>query len=207
MPQYWYIVEALLTLARVQRQRTRTFTRADLIAWSPRFQQRTTGAQLALDHLAAAGLVRRITVKDGAQPDKKGAWTYVLTPEGAAAGKAACDAHKHAALSAAAKKGVAMRPRLKGTFAAKLWALLRLRQVLTAPEAAATLVDAGGNVAVATSTASKYLLLWTQLRPDAIQISGQKLKCNTNRFVLIKDIGPDAPKVTYPKKAQGGAAA
>lgn len=205
MPQYWYMIEALVALGRHQRSAATTFTRADLIAWSEKLKDRRTAAQMALDHLALSGLVRRVTRSEGAPPVKQGSWCYRLTTEGMAAAKEAYKAWKHQALSAAGAK--ASRPRSSVSFGSRLWALFRMRKTLSPAEAAATLVDAGANVARATNTASQYLRRWSQMHPEAIQVSKQRATKGAFRFVLVQDLGPVPPVTTAPKKAQGGAVA
>lgn len=207
MPQYWFIAEALVTLHAHCRRSAGHFTRDHLKAWSEKFRERPTGVQHAIDHLERCGMVRRAPgVADEKRP-KPGVTRFILTAEGAAAAKAAAQAHHYAGLSAAAKKGAAMRPRPKGTFAAKLWALFRMRRAITAAEAAATLVDAGANVATGVRTASQYLRLWARLCPQHIQVSKQKGPAGAYRFVMVADFGPHAPAVTTPTGPEGGATA
>lgn len=206
MPQYWYIVEALLVLAVHRRTANVIFTRADLIAWSERFQQRRTGAQLALDHLALSGLVRRIPRPADAKPAGRGTWTYVLTPEGAAAAKAARDARARDAMSRGCTNGNLARPRNRASFAARLWALLRMRTTLTAAEAAATLADAGEDVSKVTRTASAYLRAWVCLHPRAIQISAKCEAKGAYRFVLVQDLGPEGPAISDKRLRERAAA-
>lgn len=202
MPQYWHIVEALLALHKQAKGgKVPAFNRADLRAWSDKIRARPTSAQLALDHMERSGFVRRVKVEPGKA--KQGMCSYAATPEGMAAAKAAYDSWKHAALSAAGAK--ASRPRQAAAFAARLWSLLRMRKSITPPEAAATLVDAGDNVATATGTASQYLRSWSAGHPEAIQISKQRGARGALRYVLVKDLGPVPPVTT--KKARGGATA
>ncbi len=207
MPQYWFIVEALVALAAHLKVASKAFTRADLQGWSKRFGERPTGVQQALDHLERCAMVRRLAGVPADKPLKPGTLRYQLTTEGAAAATAAAETHQHALHSAAASRRNQTRARSKTSFAARLWALLRMRRTLTAPEAAATLVDAGGDVAKAANTAAHYLTRWQSLRPKAIQISKQRGVRGTRRFVLVEDLGPTAPVATPTVQAQGGAAA
>jgi hypothetical protein len=212
MPQYWFIVEALLALAAHRKDPAKPFTHADLKAWSKRFRERPSGVQQALDHLERCGMVRRLAGAPSDKPLKPGTWRYQLTPEGAAAAKAAREAHGRAAMSRGGTKANTTRPRDSTSFAARLWSLLRMRRTLTAAAAAATLVDAGEDVIQAARTASKYLRLWVRLHPAAVQISAQRCRTGGFRFVLVEDLGPKAPVTTKPptmtnKRAQGGAAA
>jgi hypothetical protein len=206
MPQYWFIVEALVTLGAHRKGVSKPFTPLDLKRWSEQFGKRPAGVRHALDHLERCGMVRRIPRPADAKPAKQGAWTYLLTPEGAAAALAARDARARAGMSRGCTNANQAKPRDKSSFTARLWALLRMRTTLTAAEAAATLVDAGADVAKVTRTASTYMRTWVRLHPKAIQISAQ---CGANgayRFVLVKDLGPEGPVISN-KRLQGGAAA
>jgi hypothetical protein len=203
MPQYWFIVEALLALAAQRKGAAarKPFTRADLRTWSDKIGKRPAGAQHALDHLERCGMIRRASE----ELQTKGLIRYLVTPEGAAAAGAAADERKRQALSVAGAK--ASHPRPAGSFCARLWALLRLRTTITAPEAAATLIDAGENVSTATNTASQYLRLWASAHPDAVQRSKRRAMHESQRYVLVKDLGPTPPVATNSKKARGGAVA
>ncbi len=207
MPQYWFIVEALLALAAHPKAAAKAFTRAELRSWSQRLKERPTGVQQALDHLQRCGMVRRLAGAPSDQPLKPGTWRYRLTPEGAAAARAAADTHRHATLSAAGKKGNQARARSKTSYSARVWALLRMRRTLSAPEAAAVLTDVGDDVRKAANAASQYLRRWADSHPEAIQVSKQRGANGAHRYVLIKDLGPVAPIATPPNKARGGAAA
>ena len=207
MPQYWFVVEALAVLYSHLKASRAAFTRDQLKAWSPRFQERPTGAQHALDHLERCAMVRRLTGTPAAKPLKQGAWRYQLTTAGAVMATAAAETQRHARMSAAGKKGAQARTRSQDSFAARLWALFRMRRTITAPEAAATLVDAGGDVPKAANAAAQYLGRWSRLHPDAIQTSKQRGPRGARRFVLVRDLGPIAPAATPPiAKAHGGAA-
>jgi hypothetical protein len=212
MPQYWFIVEALVALAAHRKDARKPFTRADLKAWSKRFGERPSGVQQALDHLERCGMVRRLAGAPSDRPLKPGTWRYVLTAEGAAAAKAAREARGRAAMSRGGTKANKTRPRDTSSYTARLWSLLRMRRTLTAADAAATLVDAGDDVIKAARTASKYLRGWARLHPAAVQISAQRCRTGGFRFVLVQDLGPEAPVIPKPpaipnKRAQGGAVA
>lgn len=206
MPQYWHMVEALVVLGRHARTASAIFTRADLVAWCAAFQQRPTGAQLALNHLSLTGMVRRIPRPVGAKPVRSGAWTYMLTAEGAIAAKAARDARAREAMSQGCKNANAARHRATSSFVARLWALFRMRTTLTAAEAAATLLDAGEDVEIATRTASTYLRAWTRLYPHAIKVSAKQEARGAYRFVLVLDLGPEAPVITGKRLLERAAA-
>jgi hypothetical protein len=204
MPQYWHMVEALVMLARHVRSTSTTFTRAELVAWSPAFQERPTGAQHALNHLAAGGFVRRIPRPVNVKWARNGTWTYTLTAEGLVAAKAAREARAREARAQGMRKVNATRPRATSCFAARLWSLLRMRTALSAADAAQTLVDAGADVERATRTASSYLRAWARSYPDAIKVSAKPEPRGAYRFVLVRDLGPTAPTI---KSVQERAAA
>lgn len=206
MPQYWFIVEALLVLYERLKDSRKPFTRDKLLAWSEKFRARPTGVQQALDHLERCGMVRRLPRAPGEKPLKPGTVRFVLTAEGAAAASGAADARRRTALSSAGTKANRSRPRDAGAFITRLWALLRMRVTLSAAEAAATLVDAGEDVRKGAATASKYMRSWARLYPHAVQISKQREASGGMRFVLVKDLGPTAPVIPN-TRAQGGAAA
>jgi hypothetical protein len=204
MPQYWFVVAALLALAaRGKTDAGRPFTRADLRAWSDNIRKRPAGAQHALDHLERAGLIRRVHVAPGELPPPPGLVRYVLTPEGAAAAKAADAERVRAARAAGCIKGNKSRPRQQDSFVVRLWALFRMRKALTGPEAAETLVDAGQDVRRAARTAGQYLRCWQAMHPNAIQVAAQRL-AGAYRFVLVQDLGPQAPVIPN-ELARGGA--
>jgi hypothetical protein len=206
MPQYWFIVEALLVLYERLKDSRKPFTRDNLRAWSEKFQQRPAGVQQALDHLERCGMVRRLPRAPAEKPLKPGMVRFALTAEGAAAASGAADARRRAALSSAGTKANRNRPRDAGAFITRLWALLRMRVTLSSAEAAATLVDAGEDVRKAATTASKYMRSWARLYPDAVQISKLRESGGGMRFVLVKDLGPTAPVIPN-TRARGGAAA
>jgi hypothetical protein len=191
MPQCWYITEAFLVLGKNAKNTGVTFTKADLIGWSSNFPGRKIGAQMALDQFLKLGMARLV----GDTPVRKKQRVYALTAEGIAAAKAACDARWQAGRALGGKNSNQTRERLRDTFVRKLWALFRMRQSLTGQDAAATLVDAGGDVKSATRTAAQYLRHWSLVHPEAIQVSAKKVG-HANRFVLTKDLGPEPPAVS-----------
>jgi hypothetical protein len=191
MSQYWYITEAFLVLGKNAKDSSVTFSKADLIRWSSNFPGRKIGAQMALDQFLKVGMARLV----GDTPVRKKQRLYALTPEGIAAAKAACEARWNAGRSLGGKHSNQTRERLTDTFVRKLWALFRMRQSLTGQEAAATLVDAGGDVTTATRTAFQYLRNWSLVHPEAIQVSKKRVG-RAYRFVLTKDLGPEPPVVS-----------
>lgn len=86
-----------------------------------------------------------------------------------------------------------------GTFAARLWALMRARQILDTDTAASTLVDAGGDVATAAKTAQRYFARWAST--GALQESAKRLDNGRKRYVLVKDT-PEPPAWTAKAQAR-----
>lgn len=197
MRQFWYIVEALLALARHRRSGKKPFTRMDLREWSERIGRRPRAAQIALDHLEACGLVRR--GKPEGESTKQGAWTYMLTPEGRAAAIAAEEARD-------LEERLISALRDTGSLDARVFALLRARRALTGPEAAETLVDAGDDVKAAGKRAAACLRAWSQLFPNAIQPSAQRV-AGAIRYVMVADVNPLASRAKKTTHARGGAIA
>lgn len=200
MPQIWFMVEALIALARYRRDGKKPFTRADLRAWSEKIKARPKAAQHALDHLEACSLLRR-GKPEGVVLRSPGLVSYMLTPEGRAAAIAAQDTQYRAEN---AVRGL-QEP---GSFDSRVFALLRMRRALTGPEAASTLVDAGGDVKGTAKRASALLRSWSEVYPDAIKVGEQRFQ-GAVRYVLVKEIQPAAPALTTTKKnaARGGAIA
>ena len=204
MTGLWHTRDALLALYRERRDGKGVFTSADLRAWAPTFTGRPRAAQVALDHLQAAGLVRRVTTEALGEPARRqGEHRYMVTPEGVIAARAAEAARLHAIRSEACTRGNRSRPR--GAFTMKLWALLRLRQQLTPAEAAETLVDAGEDVTRATHTAGIYLGQWAKLCPQQIQVSKQRAQ-RFNRYIVVADPGPTPPVIPKASRAKTAAA-
>lgn len=71
-------------------------------------------------------------------------------------------------------------------FRDRLWSLLRIRQALTANEAAAVLIDAGDDVDRAERHARELLQHWHAVAPSAIAVSARKI-AGRSRYVLLRD--------------------
>lgn len=108
---------------------------------------------------------------------------YTVTKTGAEAIKAAASG----ALRKSGPKGPHTKDRAIAptTFAARLWALMRARQMLDTETAAATLVDAGDDVAKAAKTAQRYLARWAST--GALTESKHRMPSGCKRYVLVKD--------------------
>lgn len=202
MAHFWHVAEALLALWKHRRDGS-PFTRSELVAWSEKLAARPRAAQAAIDHLADVGLLRRLSNQAGEPILRQGVYRYALTPEGRAAAKAAHEAVIQAARVEGQRRAVANRAPDPTTFQSRLWNLFRVRKVLTGPEAAETLVDAGQNVARAAITAARCLRCWHALHPQAIQVSAQRAGA-AHRFVMVQDLGPVAPVIPR-TLARGGA--
>lgn len=116
---------------------------------------------------------------------------YTLTTVGGEAVKAA----KAGAVHASGPKGPHGKNRKvpADTFAARLWALMRARQMLDSDTAASTLVDAGDDYATAMKNAQRYLANWA--KTGAITESRKRLAGNRKRYVLVNDT-PEPPAWT-----------
>lgn len=122
---------------------------------------------------------------------------YTLTPVGGEAVKAA----KSGQTRASGPKGPHSKDRKvpPATFAMRLWSLMRARRILDSDTAANTLVDAGGDCAVAMKTAQRYLANWA--KTGAITESRQRLEGNRKRYVLVRDT-PEPPAWTPKARAR-----
>jgi len=80
-------------------------------------------------------------------------------------------------------------------FATRLWNLLRIRRALTADEAAALLVDAGGDIALDRRQAGALMLSWSRQCPQAVRVDARRVD-GLKRYALLRDIGatPPAPR-------------
>lgn len=204
MPQYWYVVAALVALGRQVREASKPFTRVELRRWSADIDARPRSAPLALQQLESAGLLRKVNRTAEDQPAALlNAPRYVITTEGKAAAEVAYTAWKRKALSEAGAK--ATRVRSRDSLCNRLWLLFRMRRTLTGAEAAETLVDAGEDVGRVSNMAARYLRQWSLSVPDAVQCSKKRGPHGAMRYVMVKDLGPQAPVITPTPKAQGGA--
>ncbi len=199
--ELWYVGAAMVALGRNLAQARRSFTYADLRAWSDELAKRPRAAWHAVEALRAHGLVTK-----GERPQRRVATNqfFVLTPDGIAAAQAARAAQAKASRARSAR-ALSDARRGDSGFADRLWSLLRMRRQLTPDEAAGTLVDVGDDTARATATASCYLRAWAKAHPEAIQRSVRRIN-HFHRYILVQDLGPQKPAVSR-KGAQGGAAA
>ncbi|MCB1998417.1 MAG: hypothetical protein KDG57_21525 [Rhodoferax sp.] len=89
-----------------------------------------------------------------------------------------------------------------GSFAARLWALMRARGMLDAITAAETLVDAGGDVDRARRNAQRYMARWATA--GAVTRSQRRVAGGAMRYVLVRDT-PEPPAWTPKAQARAHA--
>lgn len=170
----WVTAAALAALAEHHKTRRGcTFTLDQMRRWAPGLVGSKTRS--ALDKLKKLEFV--VSTKPG---------HYVLTADGAAAVQAAADGQ----VLKCGQHGPKNRPPAAESFAARLWALLRARKVVDSGTAAATLVDAGGDVAAAEARAQVYLRKWQ--RAGAVDASKRRLPDGRKQYVLVQDT-PNPP--------------
>lgn len=154
----------------------RPFKRAELEAGAG-FAKRTT-TNVAIVHLTTLGFLRR--ADELQQPGRP---AYVVTDEGRAAARAAAEA-------AAENTRAQADP-----FARRVWALLRARGQLTAPQAAELLANAeDGDADRVRDRVARLLRAWCCVHPHAIQTSAKRV-AGAKRYVLLVDLGPQVPAV------------
>lgn len=191
----WISAAVLVALAARGMGAGDSFTGATLRQWVPQLGK----AGRAFGY-AVHTLTRNDFITSNRQPPGPGGETVVLysiTRTGAEAIKAAASG----ALHRSGPKGPHSKDRAvpANTFAVRLWALMRARQVLDSETAAATLVDAGDDVAKATETARTYLARWACA--GALTVSARRLPRGVKRYVLVKD-SPTPPAWTTKAKAR-----
>jgi hypothetical protein len=165
--------------ARKFAQAGRSFTSADLRSWVPSLQASLRNSRYVTGELLKHGVV-------SVAPKTQG--VYVVTDAGVEVIKAAA-AGKPPLLGQRARQIAPPK-----AFSARLWSLMRARQVLDAGTAAETLVDAGDDQAVqkAHRLAALYLRAWEVA--GYLQQGKQRIGRH-KRFVLVKDPGPATPSV------------
>lgn len=188
----WFIGEALVAIGR-NLTAAKQFDRVDLIAWCPAIAKRPRAASMALEQLHLRELIQPIALPTMRSRAHRGVQQYAITQTGMEASKAAYDESVRLARIDRAHV-LGDKARASSLFAARLWALVRMRKALTVTEAAELLTDAGGNLARAKAKASLYLLTWATAFPDAMQVSAIRIR-NNKRYVLVRDLGPGVPQV------------
>lgn len=191
----WVAAAVLRALAERGIAKGQQFTSNDLRAWVPGLKVRAK-LKHANATLIASGFVNHNMHVVGATSMGR----YTLTAAGLEAVKAAAAGQQ----LRSGPKGPHSVDRTvgEGTFAARLWRLLRARQMLDTGTAAETLVDAGSDdsaVDRAAKTAQRYLARWAST--GAVKESAQRLANGRKRYVLITDT-PNPPAWTPKAKAR-----
>lgn len=192
--QRWTSSALLVALAVRGLKAGDSFTAAQARKWVPQLQQGQRMKQ-AVQTLFNNQFVnsRRYIDQDTGDTVTE----YTLTAVGGEAVKSA----RAGAVHASGPKGPhsCNRKVPAGTFASRLWALMRARRMLDSDTAASTLVDAGDDYAVAMKNAQRYLANWA--KTGAIVESKQRLAGNRKRYVLINDT-PEPPAWTPKARAR-----
>ncbi|MBX3588831.1 MAG: hypothetical protein KF796_19540 [Ramlibacter sp.] len=194
----WVTAAALAAMAARGLRQGSVFTSADLDAWVPQLKLQRKRAT-ATTRLCALGVVtceRRVDVASGQTIGE-----YTVTKQGAEAIRATVAGHVH---KSGPKGPHAQRKAVQPhTFVARLWALMRARKLLDAETAAATLVDAGGDVSQAAKTARRYFHRWVDagaLAESAQRVNAHGTSNGFKRYVLVNDCGPVPPHCPPKKK-------
>ncbi len=170
----WFLVPALAALARNVASPRQAVTASDLSIWA-------TGAQLdfapGIAEMALMDLQRRGFVRPQAHGNKAQIARWFVTTQGMHAARAALRAMPGGPV-----------PDVQA-LTVRLWNLLRIRRRLTAAEAAATLLDAGGDdFAAQTKRIGALLAAWTKHAPQAVAVA-HKREAGRVRYVLLADLG------------------
>lgn len=200
----WFIGEALIAIGR-NLDKAECFSHAELAKWRPEVAERSTIPLRALKHLHLSGFVTPIQRPTNKPWLGNGVHYYAITSDGK---EAAIAAAAEATRLARSKGALKMSEVTRGSsvFAARLWSMFRLRQQLTALDAAELLTDAGGDIEAAKVRAATYLRTWAKAFPAEIQVSAQRFD-GFKRYVLLKDLGPSVPAVGIHARFKKGAAA
>lgn len=190
----WTSAAVLVALAARGLGKGDTFTSTQLRAWVPGLREGNRFKRAMATLEANQFFSYRMHTEPG---NAQSHAVYTVTPTGAEAIKAAASG----AMRKSGPKGPHGKDRVvpPSTFAARLWALMRARQMLDTETAAATLVDAGDDVAKAAKTAQRYLARWTST--GALAVSKQRMPGGCKRYVLLKD-SPMPPAWTEKAKAR-----
>lgn len=190
----WFIGCAMVALGRHRASNVTTaFCQYDLQAWSSDLS-RPSSAFAALRELERLGFISRISKAElGRQSPMPRTLAYVLTLTGSEAAKAAYTEHQRQVRSSHLDR-LAQSRLGTGRLAKRLWACFRIRQTLTAEEAAKLLVDAGEPFEQTRSTVQMYLRRWAQHCPDAVKVAVKRVN-GSKRYVMVKDMGANPPPV------------
>lgn len=189
MKQIWFISLVLVTLGQHLCRKPRPFTVAELFAWAPDLG-RISAAHRACSLLAQKGYLEPCPAPEndpGANKNPHRPARWQMTDIGREAARAA-------QLAAASRKRSETLTSLNEarTFpqalTERLWTVLRVRRVITVPDAVNVLGDAGADVRSLRTYISNLLAQWHTLIPDTVQVSNQRIgRCK--RYVLVGNVG------------------
>jgi hypothetical protein len=189
----WTSAALLVALVARNFKAGQSFTSAMARGWVPQLKE---GRRLkhAIETFTDNGWVTsRMVLYRGAHTMAE----YTLTKVGGEAVKGAASGPPHKSGPKGPHKQDRQVP--AGTFAARLWALMRARRMLDTETAASTLVDAGDDVATASKTAQRYLARWAST--GAIAVSAKREANGCKRYVLQIDT-PNPPAWTPRARAR-----
>ncbi|WP_218239784.1 hypothetical protein [Comamonas fluminis] len=190
-PFGWFMPATLIALGRFTAHASLPFTVTELQKIVPELAERSD-ARLACQLLEQRKLVMACTEQRN---------TWELT----SAGLATCKAAMNVSLVEGKCKPALIRvnkstsPSAADQLAPRLWALLRIRKVLTSLDAVQVLADAGDNTTYLQAVINRLLRAWREARPDALEISKKRAN-GSLRYVLKLDIGPQPPALAKAKK-------
>lgn len=190
----WVTAAALRAMAGQQLREGATFHAADLRAWASDFGSEAS-RKTAAARLLELGFITQRMVEVGAGRTTA---EYTVTAAGAAAIQAAATGLRLKSGPKGPHQGDRTVP--PGSFAARLWNLLRARQMLDPKTAAATLVDAGEDVEIAEQNARRYLRRWAST--GAIAESRLRTAENCKRYVLVNTTLTTPPAWTNKAQAR-----
>lgn len=179
--QPWFIGATLRALAQHVKSTRTEFTAIDVAGWDDALTGQPGKARLAFDRMFNNGMLERVerppTVE---KPVSKVEPRWRLTAKGLGTCLAVLQA----------LPGNTPDPAALST---RLWVLLHARRVLTAEDAACTLIDAGSrDFPNAQKQLAGYLRAWAALVPDVVQVSAKRVN-GCKRYVLVKDGGIHPP--------------
>lgn len=175
----WVTAMSLLALAQHGIKTGAEFSSTQLKEWTG---LKKAQVQNVTETLIAWGFVKAARKVDESQVL---IGFYTVTKEGSAAIEAAAQGQTHkSGPKGQHRKDRAIAP---DTLAARLWKLMRQKQILDSEVAISTLVDAGDPEAFKRTqrTASKYFLRWQKV--GAIGISKQRSGSGCKKYVLLRD--------------------
>lgn len=176
----WVTGEALTALAAQGLRAGGEFTSGQLRTWSKRLRT-GNGCAHATGKLIALGFVTAAMRANSDMSNREG--VYTVTEAGAEAIKAAGSGYSHR--SGPKVPHGHRNAAVPGSFAQRLWALLRARRMLDSDTAAQTLTDAGDDADKAAQRAARYFSDWHAA--GAVQPSAQRLPGGCKRWVLVRD--------------------